>query len=144
MFRNIPRFKAIFVNRLPRMFLISEGNVKFNPHINVKTLKTIQAEPRGVQLFDVRNPNELVEDGKFPGAVNIPLDDIEKAFTMVDADFQAKYGVPKPKPNDDNLVFSCKLGKRGLIACEKVQKLGYEKPLNLEGGFMEWKKETNQ
>lgn len=55
------------------------------------------------------------------------VDDIEKAFTMSDADFQAKYGVPKPKPDDDNLVFSCKLGLRGLSACEKVRKLGYEK-----------------
>nr|CUU99386.1 hypothetical transcript [Hymenolepis microstoma] len=116
----------------------------FNGNISVKTLKIIQTEPRGVQLFDVRNPSELVEENRLPGAVNIPLDDIEMAFTMDDADFQAKYGVPKPKPNDDNLVFSCQAGRRSLIACEKVQNLGYNKPLNLEGGFMEWKKESNQ
>lgn len=65
------------------MFLISEGNVKFNPQINVKTLKTIQAEPRGVQLFDVRNPSELVEDGKLPGAVNIPREFADNYLNLV-------------------------------------------------------------
>ncbi|VDO01024.1 unnamed protein product [Rodentolepis nana] len=127
MFRYIMRFNPTCANQLHRLYSVSEGIVKFDPNISVKTLKIIQTEPRGAQLFDVRDPNELEEDNRLPGAVNIPLDDIEMAFTLDDADFQAKYGVPKPKPSDDNLVFSCRAGRRSLIACEKVQNLGYEK-----------------
>lgn len=54
------------------MYTFTEGEAKFDPNIDVKTLKAIQSEAEGAQLFDVRNPEELEFDGKFPGAVNIP------------------------------------------------------------------------
>lgn len=48
------------------------GDVSFNPNIDVKTYNTICEEPKGGQIFDVREPEELDTDGRFPGAVNIP------------------------------------------------------------------------
>lgn len=84
MLRYIKNLKSIFINPSYRcklyyefaifniVYSISEGTVKFNPNIKVKTLKVIESEPKGVQLIDVRNPEELEVDGRFPGATNIP------------------------------------------------------------------------
>lgn len=55
------------------------------------------------------------------------VDQIETAFGLSDAEFQKKYGIPKPKPKDDNIVFACQVGARSYTACEILQKLGYER-----------------
>ncbi|KAL5106039.1 Thiosulfate:glutathione sulfurtransferase [Taenia crassiceps] len=124
------------------MFRISGGDVSFNPNIDVKTFDTICGEPKGGQIFDVREPAELDTDGRFPGAVNIPLGEVDSAFALSEADFKTKYGVPKPKVSDDNIIFVCKVGKRSLTACKSVEKYGYKKALNLDGGYVAWKEQT--
>lgn len=52
---------------------------------------------------------------------------MEPAFALNEAEFKSKYGVPKPKVTDDNIIFFCKSGKRGLAACKSVEKYGYKK-----------------
>lgn len=54
------------------MYKFIGGDITFNPNIDVKTFNTIREEPKGVQLFDVREPGELESDGRIPGALNIP------------------------------------------------------------------------
>ena len=56
-----------------------------------------------------------------------PVGEVETAFAMDDASFRAKYGVEKPQTTDKNFVFACKTGRRGLMACEIVEKFGYRK-----------------
>lgn len=41
------------------------------------------------------------------------------------AAFQALYSVEKPKLEDENLIFFCQMGKRGLQATQLAQGLGY-------------------
>ena len=54
------------------VYKIVEGDISFNPNIDVKTFNNILAEPKGAQVFDVREPSELDVDGRFPDATNIP------------------------------------------------------------------------
>lgn len=46
---------------------------------------------------------------------------------MEPAEFKAKYGVNKPLQDTPELVFHCQMGRRGGVATNIAQKLGYEK-----------------
>lgn len=90
-----------------------------------------------LQLFDVREPHELVSLGKIPKSVNIPLTEIVEAFSMSPSDFEKKYGVRKPDVKDENLIFHCQTGRRAGKAVESVKGLGFEKASRLVGGWSE-------
>lgn len=91
-------------------------------------------------LIDVREPHELKETGKIGDAINIPVDDIEKAFSMSDDEFKAKYHIYKPNIMSERVVVYCRTGKRALKVCEKLHKMGYEKVKRYPGGMKEWSK----
>lgn len=55
------------------------------------------------------------------------VDTVEAAFKMEPEEFKAKYGVTKPPPDTPELVFHCHMGRRGGIATDKANKLGYIK-----------------
>ncbi|KAK2573729.1 Thiosulfate:glutathione sulfurtransferase [Acropora cervicornis] len=80
-----------------------------------------------IQLFDVRETDEVASTGKIPLSINIPLNEIVTAFIMSPEEFLSKYNVPKPKVTDENLIFYCRSGKRAEKAVESVEKLGFEK-----------------
>lgn len=90
-----------------------------------------------LQLFDVREPHELVSLGKIPKSVNIPLAEIVEAFSMSPSDFEKKYGVRKPDVKDENLIFHCQTGRRARKAMESVKGLGFEKASRLGGEWSE-------
>ena len=65
-------------------------------------------------VFDVRNPNELREDGKMEGCHNIPLKchniplpELNSALQMDAGKFKLKYGFEMPKQTDD-VIISCR------------------------------------
>ena len=83
-------------------------------------------------LLDVRNPHEY-EIAKIPGAVLIPLPDIE----------QGK-GVDKVKEllNGHRLIAHCKAGGRSAKALGILQEAGIE-GTNVKGGITAWSKEID-
>ena len=60
-------------------------------------------------LLDVRNVNELEEQGRIPGSVNIPLPEISVAFRMSREEFRQKYGFDLPDKETESLVITCRL-----------------------------------
>ncbi|EDO34074.1 predicted protein, partial [Nematostella vectensis] len=78
-----------------------------------------------IQLFDVRDPEELLETGQIPGAVNIPLSDITSAFSLPPNIFEQIYDVPMPSKTDNNIVFHCRTGRRSQQAIDTLQNIGY-------------------
>ncbi|XP_072548770.1 thiosulfate:glutathione sulfurtransferase [Salminus brasiliensis] len=90
-----------------------------------------------VQLFDVREPDEFVE-GAIPSATNIPLSELEQAFTLTPDQFTELYGVFMPGKNDPNFVLHCQRGRRSLNALEIIQRLGYSRARHYAGGYGEW------
>ena len=59
-------------------------------------------------LVDVRNPNELKEDGKIPGSYNVALPELAEGFQMSSAEFKEKYGFNLPSRETENLILTCR------------------------------------
>ncbi|XP_006895607.1 PREDICTED: thiosulfate sulfurtransferase/rhodanese-like domain-containing protein 1 [Elephantulus edwardii] len=88
-------------------------------------------------LIDVRSREEAAA-GTIPGALNIPVSELENALQMEPAAFQALYSAEKPKLEDENLIFFCQIGKRGSLAAKLAQRLGYKGARNYAGAYREW------
>lgn len=94
---------------------------------------------KGIAFFvDVREPKELVNDGRIPGAVNIPLNDVGSALELSPEKFKEKYGREKPSPDNPNLIFSCRKGVRATSAMQTAHAKGYHAARFYRGSFCDW------
>lgn len=103
------------------------------PEMTVKELKTLlDSNANDYVLIDVRNPNEY-EIAKIPGAVLIPLPDIENGS-----------GVEKVKElvNGHRLIAHCKMGGRSAKALGILKQAGIE-GTNVKGGITAWSREVD-
>nr|XP_019568561.1 PREDICTED: thiosulfate sulfurtransferase/rhodanese-like domain-containing protein 1 isoform X1 [Rhinolophus sinicus] len=106
------------------------------PTVLLPELRSLLAAGRA-RLVDVRSREEAAA-GTIPGALNIPASELESALQMEPTAFQALYSAEKPKLEDDNLIFFCQIGKRGLQATQLAQRLGYRGARNYAGAYREW------
>lgn len=90
------------------------------PEIDVAELARRHAE--GVYVLDVRQPDEY-EAGHVPGAVLVPLDQLEARQSEV--------------PSDRSLLVICKSGGRSAKAVQVLNGAGYD-ATNVAGGTMAW------
>lgn len=103
------------------------------PEMTVQQLKQlIDSGADDYVLIDVRNPNEY-QIAKIPGAVLIPLPDIENG-TGVD---QVKELV-----NGHRLIAHCKMGGRSAKALGILKQSGIE-GINVKGGITAWSREID-
>ncbi|ESO86435.1 hypothetical protein LOTGIDRAFT_129390, partial [Lottia gigantea] len=91
-----------------------------------------------VHVIDVREPEELVEDGAIPNTINIPLGEVEAVFSKSPTEFEERYQFDISHPDSVNVIFSCRSGCRSEEALETVLKLGFKKARHFGGGFLEW------
>ncbi|KAK2143031.1 hypothetical protein LSH36_885g00000 [Paralvinella palmiformis] len=66
------------------------------------------------------------------------VSEVEKAFTLSDDEFKAKYNMYKPNIMSERVVIYCRSGKRAHKVCEQLHKMGYEKIKRYPGGMTEW------
>ena len=74
-------------------------------------------------LVDVREPSEF-QFAKIPGAVLIPLGEIERRYEEL--------------PEDKEIILQCRSGMRSAQALGFLQAKGYTKLANLKGGILAW------
>ena len=74
-------------------------------------------------LVDVREKFEW-EINRIPGSKLIPLGELASRMSELDS--------------TDEMVFICKLGPRSATAVRELQKAGFKKTFNLEGGLRDW------
>ncbi|XP_003466732.2 thiosulfate:glutathione sulfurtransferase isoform X2 [Cavia porcellus] len=115
---------------------IATRTMAAGPTVSLPELRSLLASGRA-RLFDVRSREEAAA-GTIPGALNIPVSELENALQMGPAAFQALYSAEKPKLDDENLVFFCQMGRRGLQATQLAQSLGYRGARNYAGAYREW------
>lgn len=72
----------------------------------------------GAKIVDVRSPDEF-RDGGFPGAVNIPLQDLQRRLGEI----------PKEKP----VVLYCASGARSGMGARMLKQAGYADVTNAGG-----------
>ena len=87
--------------------------------------KALEMSKAGAVLVDVRTPAEVAE-GMAPGAINIPLQEIEQRLSEF--------------PKDKDLLIYCRSGKRSMAASNFLIENGYDKVFNVVGGFLAFPK----
>ena len=87
--------------------------------------RALEMSRAGAVLIDVRTPAEVAE-GMAPGAINIPLQEIEQRLSEF--------------PKDKDLLIYCRSGKRSMAASNFLIENGYDKVFNVVGGFLAFPK----
>jgi len=90
---------------------------------NVSNADAQKAIDAGAQIVDVRTAAEFA-GGFIPGAVNIPLDQLEGSLGTLD----------KSKP----VLLYCATGNRSVTAMQILQQAGFETVYNLTAGIAGW------
>lgn len=86
-----------------------------------------------VLLIDIRESEELKQNGKIEGAVHAPRGMLE---------FYADPSLPYYKPEFDKskrLILQCASGGRSALAVKTLKEMGYENLAHLDGGLKAWK-----
>lgn len=99
--------------------------------VDIATAKGLVGDPN-VLFLDVREPPELAQTGRIPGAVHVPRGLLE---------FQADPTSPAYKAELDpskRIVVSCASGGRSTLACKTLMEMGYKDVVNLVGGMTAW------
>ena len=81
----------------------------------------------GVTLVDVREYPEFAA-GRIAGSKHIPLGSIEQRAGEIDADAE--------------IYVICRTGNRSADAARRLRSLGFERVINVRGGFEAWRKEN--
>ncbi len=97
-----------------------------DPAVEDLTVEQVKAglEDGSILLVDVREPNELAVE-RIPGAIDFPLSTFDPATL--------------PDPAGKRLVFSCRSGRRSVIASQAAQAAGLPHDAHMAGGILAWK-----
>ena len=86
-----------------------------------------------VTLIDIRESEELKQNGKVAGSVHAPRGMLE---------FYADPSLPYHRPEFDKskrLILHCASGGRSALATCTLKQMGYTQVAHLDGGFKAWK-----
>ena len=86
-----------------------------------------------VVLVDIREAEELTQNGKIEGSVHAPRGMLE---------FYADPSLPYHKPEFDEqkrIVLHCASGGRSALAAKTLKEMGYSNIAHLDGGLKAWK-----
>lgn len=94
--------------------------------IQVSDLKTVLSQDRAGDaiILDVRSPGEYQSE-RIEGTSNIPLNEIERHVHNLS--------------NYKHIYVHCASGARSQQACQKLDTLGLDNIVNVEGGLSAWK-----
>lgn len=86
-----------------------------------------------VTLIDIRESEELKQNGKIAGSVHAPRGMLE---------FYADPSLPYHKPEfdkDKRIILHCASGGRSALATSTLKQMGYNNVAHLDGGIKAWK-----
>ncbi|GAB1318804.1 Thiosulfate sulfurtransferase rdl2, mitochondrial [Madurella fahalii] len=101
-------------------------------------LQKLAASPDpSITIIDVREPAELQQTGRIPGAINVPITSAPDSFHISDEEFEDRFGYPRPG-RDTEVVFYCKAGVRSRGAAGLAKDAGWTKVGEFPGSWLEW------
>ena len=111
--------------------------IKLSKEIDYDKFEQIRKE-KSATIIDVREIEELINTSVIPGSINIPLGDIETAFSMNQENFEKQFQSKLPK-SEDPIIMLCLKG----IRAEKARKLledqfGFRNTGTYVGSYSEW------
>jgi rhodanese-related sulfurtransferase len=86
-----------------------------------------------VVIVDIRDPRELVLEGKIPGSFHAPRGMLEFWIDPASPYFKPVFG------EDKKFVFHCAAGARSALATQTVQRMGLKPVAHIIGGMGAWK-----
>ena len=86
-------------------------------------------EDNRIQLLDARTEAEI-DESSIPGAIWIPLADMQSRTPTVDSFPELEHAVP--------VVVYCRSGVRSLTAARLLRQAGFERSYSLTGGIRAW------
>jgi rhodanese-related sulfurtransferase len=92
-----------------------------------------EMEKGNVTIIDIREPEELKQNGVIAGSINAPRGMLE---------FYADSSMPYHKPEfkkDSRIILQCASGGRSALAAVTLKQMGYTNVAHLDGGFKAWK-----
>jgi rhodanese-related sulfurtransferase len=93
--------------------------------VDVQTAHDALSSNTDAQIVDVREPSEWAETGVPPGAVLIPLGEVESR-------------APAELTADGPVYVICRTGNRSQTASETLVGLGFGQVYNVDGGIVAW------
>lgn len=84
-------------------------------------------------LIDLREAEELKQEGRIPGAVHVP-----RGILEFKADPAASAHDERLDPSK-RIILHCDAGGRSALAASTLKEMGYENVAHLDGGFNAWK-----
>lgn len=99
--------------------------------------KLVEDPKRKVVLVDTREPGELQQTGRIPGAINIPITTSPDSFHITEEDFEDRFGYPRPD-RDAEVVFYCKAGVRSRAAAGLAKNAGWTNVGEYPGSWLDW------
>ncbi|KAI1386162.1 Rhodanese-like protein [Hypoxylon trugodes] len=113
-----------------------------------KTLTSPPSNPKvKATLIDAREPSELAQTGRIPGALNIPVSSAPESFFLSADEFYDRYGFERPGVRkgeegeggeEEQLVFYCKAGVRSRAAATLAREAGYTNIGEYPGSWLDW------
>ena len=85
----------------------------------------------------MREPDELKQTGRIPGAVNIPIKTSPDSFHITDEEFEDRFGHPRPA-RDAEVVFYCRSGVRSRAAAGLAADAGWTHVAEYPGSWLDW------
>lgn len=92
-----------------------------------------EMESGNATLIDLRESQELADNGSIPGAVHAP-----RGMLEFYADPTASYHRPEFDPSK-RIILHCASGGRSALAVETLKQMGYSNVAHLDGGMNAWK-----
>jgi rhodanese-related sulfurtransferase len=101
----------------------------------VTTHEVLRMQRYGSPVVDVREPEEFA-DGHIPGAVNVPLAQLETGLhTHPEV---VRRALLAHELRERPLVLYCLVGGRSARGAAALRRLGYANPVSLAGGILAW------
>jgi rhodanese-related sulfurtransferase len=88
-------------------------------------------------MADSREPSELQESGRIPGALNIPIKSAPDSFHLSEEEFEDRYGFVRPD-RDAEVIFYCRSGVRSKAAAGLARDAGWTKVAEYPGSWLDW------
>ncbi|KAK8383412.1 hypothetical protein O3P69_019062 [Scylla paramamosain] len=82
---------------------------------------------KDMTVVDVRTRDEVVQQGQLPHSHVLPVQELEEALMLSQESFKEKYGFPLLDTSDENLVITCRSGRRVGIANDILKAKGFTK-----------------
>lgn len=89
-----------------------------------------------VVVIDVREPEDIAETGRIPGAMNIPLGMLP---LRADTELPEKFREQKLQDRSTQVITTCGGGGQAALAAKTLKDMGFENVAIVDGGTRGWK-----